>query len=554
MGRPVYLKGIMDKQKLRWNGWGLREAPDTLGDKAEGIWNWLGAYTGLGTLPHTPALPLEKITLPNTRLSGEELQTLEGMLSRDKVKTDKYERAYHARGRSYHDMLHLRGGCLEHAPDAVVYPQTIEEIEAVIRYADANALALVPYGGGSSVVGGVTPLLRAGQRAVVTVDMALMSRILEIDKHTMTARIETGIYGPELERQLQAEGVTLGHYPQSFEYSTLGGWIATRGAGHQSNKYGKAEDWLVSARVVTPRGIWNTEDFPKSAAGPMLRDLTPGSEGVFGIIVDARVHIREVPEEKEYRAWFFQDFDSAVQATRLLLQHEIQTAMIRVSDINETFFYSVMHGGAEVAENGPMGFCLMLVGFEGTTEQVAHQRSRAEAILSQCGGADMGGSMGKLWLTTRFETPYLRDPMLDHGLGVDTVETAVDWNRLPQLHRNVSAALKEALSRHNPNPGAKGLAMAHVSHSYWNGASLYFTFVFPRTPQAEIEQWLAIKREVSDAIVENGGTISHHHGTGTDHLPWMAREKGPIAYGMLKSLKADLDPNGTMNPGKLIEF
>jgi len=411
-----------------------------------------------------------------------------------------------------------------------------------MRCADENALALVPYGGGSSVVGGVTPLLREGQRAVLTVDMALMNRILEIDKHTMTAHIEAGIYGPELERLLQAEGVTLGHYPQSFEYSTLGGWIASRGAGHQSNKYGKAEDWLLSARGVTPRGVWNTEEFPKSAAGPLLR------------IADARVHIHEVPEVKEYRAYFFQDFDSGVQATRLLLQHEVQTAMVRLSDANETFFYSVIHGGAEVAENGPMGFCLMLVGFEGAADDVAHQRSRAEAILSECGGADMGGSMGQLWLTTRFETPYLRDPMLDHGLGVDTVETATDWNRLPALHTNVNTVLEESLSRHNPNPGAKGLAMAHVSHSYRNGASLYFTFVFPRTPEGIIEQWLAIKREVTDAIVENGGTISHHHGTGTEHLPWMAQEKGPIAYGMLKSLKNDLDPKGILNPGKLIEL
>ncbi len=544
----------MNKSILRWNGWGLCDAPDTLGDKADGIWAWLGACTGLGTLPHTPGCSLENVVMPPVRLSLEQIQALERMMPGDRVKTDRFERAYHARGRSYHDMLHLRRGRLEQAPDAIVYPETIDEIISVLGFAEENALALVPYGGGSSVVGGVTPLLREGQRAVVTVDMALMNHILEIDKHTMTAHIQAGIYGPELERLLQAEGVTLGHYPQSFEYSTLGGWIASRGAGHQSNKYGKAEDWLIAARVVTPRGVWNTEAFPKSAAGPLLRDLTPGSEGVFGIIADARVHIHEVPEVKEYRAYFFQDFGSGVQATRMLLQQGVQTAMVRLSDANETFFYSVMHGGAEVAANGPMGFCLMLVGFEGAADEVAHQRSRAESILSQWGGADMGGSMGKLWLSSRFETPYLRDPLLDHGLGVDTVETATDWNRLPQLHAQASAVLDDALRRHNPNPGAKGLAMAHVSHSYRNGASLYFTFVFPRTPEGEIEQWLAIKREVSDAIVANGGTISHHHGTGTDHLPWIAREKGPIAYGMLKSLKTDLDPKGIMNPGKLIEL
>lgn len=547
------MKGIMDKKRLRWNGWGLCDAPDTLGDKAEGIWKWLGEYTGQGTLPHTPALPLEDVSLPPTRLSDRQLQDLAGMLSDDRVKTDAYERAYHARGRSYHDLLYLRRGRLEHAPDAVVYPDSVDEIVSLAAYANDNGMALIPYGGGSSVVGGVTPLFRANQHAAITVDMALMDKVLEIDSTTMTAHIEAGIYGPALERTLQDNGVTLGHYPQSFEYSTLGGWIASRGAGHQSNKYGKAEDWLVSARIVTPKGVWNTESFPKSAAGPLLRDLTPGSEGAFGIITDAWVHVHPVPEKKEYRAYFFSDFDSGVQAARALLQHDVRTAMVRLSDANETFFYSVMHGGAEVAENGPMGFCLMLIGFEGDAGEVAHQRARAEAILSQCGGADMGGGMGELWLSTRFETPYLRDPMMDHGLGVDTMETAVDWKRLPQLHANVTATLEEALRRQNPTPGAPGLAMAHVSHSYRNGASLYFTVVFPRQRDADVEQWLAIKRAVSDAIVQNGGTISHHHGMGTDHLPWLAREKGPVAISLLKSIKRALDPNAVMNPGKLIE-
>lgn len=552
--RPHYLKGIMNKQELRWNGWGRYDAPDTLGDKAEGIWKWLGAYTGLGTLPNTPALPLEQVSLPPIRLTDKQLGDLRAITSEERVKTDTYERAYHARGRSYHDMLYLRAGRLEHAPDAVIYPQSTEEVEALVTYADQNALAVIPYGGGSSVVGGVTPLLRPGQQAVITVDMALMDKVLEIDMTTMTAHIQAGIYGPALEKHLQENGVTLGHYPQSFEYSTLGGWIAARGAGHQSNRYGKAEDWLVSARIVTPRGVWDTEHFPKSAAGPQMRDLTPGSEGAFGIITDAWVHLHAVPEKKEYRAYFFSDFESGLKGVRSLLQAEVRTAMVRLSDANETFFYSVMHGGAEVAENGPMGFCLMLVGFEGGADEVARERARAHAILADCGGADMGGGMGELWLSTRFETPYLRDLMLDHGLGVDTMETATDWKRLPQLHANVSAVMEDALSKYNPNPGSPGIAMAHVSHSYRNGASLYFTVVFPRKRDADIEQWLAIKKAVTDAIVLNGGTISHHHGTGTDHLPWLSQEKGPLGLSMLQSVKTTLDPKATMNPGKLVEL
>ncbi len=542
----------MDIRRLRWNGWGLHEAPDILGENAEGIWNWLGAHLGLGRLPSTPATPLESTTLPPIRFGQPLIEALGACTASERVKTDPYERAYHARGRSYHDLLHLRAGNLTSAPDAVVYPESLEEVQALVRLAAEKNLALIPFGGGSSVVGGVTPLPNPSQAGAVTLDMSRMNRVLNVNPETMLAHVQAGIYGPELEGILGAAGMTLGHYPQSFEYSTLGGWIAARGAGHQSNRYGKAEDWLAAARLVTPRGLWITESAPKSAAGPMLRDLAPGSEGAFGVITDAWVRLHEAPASKEYRAYFFSEFAAGVNATRALLQHDVPTAMVRLSDANETFFYSVLHGGAEVAENGPMGFCLMLVGFEGSAEETAYARGRAETILRDCGGADMGGGLGEMWLQTRFETPYLRDPMLDRGLGVDTIETAVDWARLPRLHENVCAALSEAIRQHNPNPGCDGIVMAHVSHSYRDGASLYFTFVFPRQRGADVEQWLALKRAASDAIAAAGGTISHHHGVGVDHLPWLQAEKGPIGHALLHSVKATLDPQGLMNPGKLI--
>ncbi|MGI6137647.1 MAG: FAD-binding oxidoreductase [Candidatus Hydrogenedentales bacterium] len=544
----------MNKLELRWNGWGLLDAPDTLGDKAEDIWKWLGAYMGAGTLPHTPAIPLDAVALPPSRLNETQLHALQAIGSAEQVKTDPFERAYHARGRSYHDLLYLRAGKLDTAPDAVFYPKTAAEVEQLVAYAVEHRVALIPYGGGSSVVGGVTPLHTQTQHAVITVDMACMNQVLTIDKTTMTAHVQAGIYGPALEAALQAEGLTLGHYPQSFEYSTLGGWIASRGAGHQSNRYGKAEDWFIAAQIATPLGLWTTEHFPKSAAGPQLRDLLPGSEGAFGIITDAWIRLSPLPETKAYRAYFFQDFESGLQGARALLQEGVHTAMIRLSDANETFFYSVLHGGAEVAENGPMGFCLMLVGFEGIADQAAHEQARTAAILERCGGADMGSGFGELWLNTRFETPYLRDPMMDHGLGVDTMETAIDWARLPRLHERASAALEKALAENNPNPGAPGIAMAHLSHSYSHGASLYFTVVFPRKTDAEVAQWLAIKKAVSDAIVENGGTISHHHGVGTDHLPWLAAEKGSLGIELLQAVKAKVDPHHIMNPGKLLEM
>lgn len=542
----------MDKQHLRWNGWGLNDSPDVLGENASEIWQWLGKHFRLGTLPDTPALDLSKISVLASRLSETQLSVLAAIMDQDRIKTDDRERAYHARGRSYHDLLYLRSGRLDTAPDAVVYPSSASEVQALVEYAAHNGIALVPYGGGSSVVGGVTPLMLSTQHAVITVDMARMNRVLEINKTDMTAHIEAGIYGPALEEHLQAAGVTLGHYPQSFEYSTLGGWIAARGAGHQSNKYGKAEDWFVGATLATPQGTWHTETFPHSAAGPLLRDLVPGSEGAFGIITDAWVRIQRVPEKKEYRAYFFQDFESGLHAARALLQQGVPTAMIRLSDANETFFYSVLHGGAEVAENGPMGFCLMLVGFEGDAAEVEQASTRAQTILRENNGADMGASLGEMWLKTRFDTPYLRDPMLDRGLAVDTVETAAAWEQLPKLHEQACAALEQAIAANTPPPACNSIVMAHLSHSYRNGASLYFTFVFARDPNNAIGQWKNIKEAVSNAIVASGGTISHHHGVGTDHLPWMQQEKGAIAGALLHAVKHELDPQSTLNPGKML--
>lgn len=542
----------MNKRHLRWNGWGSYDAPDVLGENADDIWVWLGKHFGLGSLPDTPAVSLEAIELPEVRLTQEQRDALVGIMDAERVITEKRERAYHARGRSYHDLLYLRAGLLDIVPDAVVYPKSAQEVQALVNYAAGNNIALVPYGGGSSVVGGVTPRMTSTQQAVITVDMALMNRVLEIDPNDMVAHIEAGIYGPELEEQLQQAGVTLGHYPQSFEYSTLGGWIASRGAGHQSNRYGKAEDWFQAATVVTPKGVWYTEKFPHSAAGPLLRDLVPGSEGAFGIITDAWVRIHKVPEKKVYRAFFFQNFESGVDAARALLQNDIPTAMIRLSDVNETFFYSVLHGGAEVAENGPMGFCLMLVGFEGDEKEVEYATARAQNLLSEHGGADMGASLGEMWLTTRFDTPYLRDPMLDRGLGVDTVETAINWEQLPQLHKEVSATLEQAIAGNKPTSASNAIVMAHLSHSYRNGASLYFTFVFPRDLDNDIQQWQHIKKAVSDAIVAGGGTISHHHGVGMDHLPWVKKEKGEVAGTLLHAVKRELDPQGILNPGKML--
>ncbi|MCP4641188.1 MAG: FAD-binding oxidoreductase [bacterium] len=386
---------------------------------------------------------------------------------------------------------------------------------------------------------------------VVTVDMTRMDRVLSIDKEALVARVEAGIYGPQLEEALQAEGFTLGHYPQSFEFSTLGGWIAPRSAGHQSNKYGKAEQWTVSARLATPNGFWTTASFPGSAAGPQLRDMVAGSEGILGIITEAEVRIERVPDVKDYRGYVFAEFAAGVAATREMMQEGVPTAMIRLSDLEETHFYHALHSGG--AGDDPVLFCLMLVGIEGDEGIVAWARERSRAIIERHGGMHMGEELGEVWYKGRFEMPYLRDPMMDRGLGVDTLETATRWSNLVHLHDVTVAAIKGAMAANMPSDTARGICLAHVSHSYRDGASLYFTFAFPRALDREVGQWLAIKKAASDTIVSNGGTISHHHGVGVDHLPWIAQEKGEAGMVALRAVKRALDPRGILNPGKLLD-
>ncbi len=541
----------LDRQKLRWNGWGWVDAPDFLGNKAESVWAWIARTMQVSSLPSTPPKPLSEIVLPPSRLDAACMARLKASIASDRVMTDAHERAYHARGRSYHDLLFLREGRLETAPDAVVYPVSEEEVLSLVQFAVRENIALTPFGGGSSVVGGVTPLMAAGQNGVITVDMTRMDQVLEIDETALVARVQSGIYGPQLEEALQGRGFTLGHYPQSFEFSTLGGWIAPRSAGHQSNKYGKAEHWLVSARVATPQGIWETEGFPGSAAGPQSRDLVAGSEGVLGIITEAEIKIHRVPEVKDYRGYLFASFEDGVDATREMMQSGVATAMIRLSDLSETFFYSALDTGGAGADS-PAVFCVMLVGLEGDRSEVDHALERSRAIIKQHGGMHMGEAPGTSWYEKRFLTPYLRDPMMDRGLGVDTLETATRWANIVPLHGRVTKAIAGALAVNAASPGASGIVMAHVSHCYRDGASLYFTFAFPRAPDRGIAQWLAVKKAASDTVSAHGGTISHHHGVGTDHLPWIAREKGPIGMDLLKAIKTRVDPTGVMNPGKLL--
>ena len=554
----------IDRARLRWNGWGWIDHPDPTAASPE-LWTRIAEAFGMAEMPATPAMRLEEVDLPHPRLSAEALARLESRSRGLRIATDAFERAAHARGRSYHDLLHLRAGHLETAPDAVVYPSSVDDITNTLAFATDENVAVVPFGGGSSVVGGVTAKAGPSHCGVISLDLTRMHRLLSVDRTAMTATLEAGIYGPQLEEALGAQGLTLGHYPQSFEFSTLGGWIAARGAGQQSNRYGKAEKWFVSARLATPTGLWSTENFPASAAGPRLGDMVLGSEGVLGVITEATVKIRAKPEVKDYRGFLFKTFADGISAVREIVHAEIPTAMMRLSDADETWFFQAF----STSQSSPSAFtslakrylalkgfddrpCVLILGLEGDRQSVEYARHRTSAIIKAHSGFPLGTSPGERWYHSRFASPFMRDPMMDHGLGVDTLETATQWSNIEKLYNGVRDALREAIAGTMPSPGLSGVVLAHVSHSYPDGASLYFTFIFPRDLSQEIDQWRTIKTAASDAIAMHGGTISHHHGVGEDHASWLRAEKGDAAMRALAALKRELDPKGILNPGKLL--
>jgi alkyldihydroxyacetonephosphate synthase len=554
----------IDRQTLRWNGWGARERVFEFGEHADAVWTWLRSELGLAAFDMRPAVELDALTLPEPALATEARELLESIVGSKWVRADPYERAFHARGQSYHDLLRLRAGEVETAPDLVVYPRA-DQVQAVLAWAQVAGVAVVPYGGGSSVVGGVSGEPGSHRAGVVTLDTTRMNRLLELDETSHTATFEAGIYGPQLEQALQDRGFTLGHYPQSFEFSTLGGWIAARGAGQQSSRYGGAAKWLVGATLATPAGQWTTGPFPASAAGPDFNHLVAGSEGALGIITQATVRLHRSPSVRDYRGCLFPDFVHGVAAVRELVQADVPISTLRLSDPPETGFFSEFAKARKppsatrrVAGRAleAMGYgedrCVLIVGHEGERGAVDAAHTRTNAIVRRNRGIPLGRGAGQAWYRDRFALPYIRDPLLDRGVAVDTLETSTSWSNVLPLHRAVRDAIAAAASA-TLGAGQRAVVLAHLSHAYLDGASLYFTIVFPQAEVgAELQQWRSIKAAASLAIIEHGGTISHHHGVGTDHRSYLAAEKGLLGVRLLGAIKDELDPHGIMNPGKLV--
>ncbi|GAC1572847.1 MAG: FAD-binding oxidoreductase [Candidatus Dormibacteria bacterium] len=535
---------------LRWWGWGDRDT-----EIPAGLAVLLHEEIGVPIGARGQHMPPARVAIARSALAGDALLTeLRERCGSDAVRDDDDTRLSHAGGRSYLDLLRLRSGEVGNAPDAVVMPATDVEIAAVLGACARAGCAVVPFGGGTSVVGGVTAL-RGAHRAVIAMSLRRLNRCLRVDAVSLVATLQAGMSGAEVEDALAENGLTLGHFPQSFEYATVGGFAATRSAGQASSGYGRFDDMVLGLRLVAPSGEIVVADHPATAAGPSIRELVLGSEGRLGVITEVTVKVRHRPAQQRYEAWSFATFGAGLEAMRALAQGRIAPDVARLSDPEETRVGMALawHGGAVeglgrryLGLRGRAHGCLLIAGWDSDALITGARQAEARALIRRHHGISLGASPGRSWLRQRYHGPFLRDALMDAGVLVETLETATSWSNLEHLHRVVAAAVVESL-RDDRAP----LVGCHVSHIYPSGASLYFT-VLARAGDNPGERWLAAKRAACEAILDNGGTVTHHHAIGTDHLPYMAREIGNDATSALRALAGRLDPTGIMNPGKLL--
>jgi alkyldihydroxyacetonephosphate synthase len=533
------------------------------------FWGWgVDADAGPGLPAHAEALLAAELDLPaggaaprvasvadvrvgDGALSGAARDDLAAAVGAAHVRDDAEARVLRAAGKSYPDLVRLRAGDATGAPDAVVLPGSHDEVRAALEACARHGVAVVPFGGGTSVVGGVEPL-RGPHAAVVALDLGRMDRVTAVDERSLTVVAEPGIRLPALEEQLAPRGLTLGHFPQSFEYATVGGCVATRSAGQASTGYGRIDELVVGARLAAPAGDVDLPAMPASAAGPDLRQLLVGSEGALGVITASALRVAPRPAERRYEGFAFASFAEGTEALRVLEQAEASPDVARLSDEEETRLQLALAGasaktrlaGVYLRARGVAGGCIAICGWEGEPDDVRRRRARTVALLKAHGAVALGPSPGRAWARGRYHGPYLRDDLLDRGVFVETLETAAQWSALPTVYRAVGAALRGALG--------PALVMCHVSHVYPTGASLYFTFLARAREGEELEQWRAAKTAASEAIVAAGATITHHHAVGRDHAPYLAAEAGEHGIAALRAVKAELDPAGIMNPGKLL--
>jgi alkyldihydroxyacetonephosphate synthase len=505
----------------------------------------------------------EALEIPEPVLPEHLRSALAAAVGPHQLSVDARDRVVHARGKSLRDLLRHRRGELGRLPDVVVRPGGEEEVTAVLRAALEADAVVIPFGGGTNISGSLE-VPAAELRPVISLDCGRLDRVLEIDETSRLARVQAGVFGPHLEEQLNARGWTVGHFPDSFTHSTLGGWIATRSSGMQSDKYGDVADLTRAVRVVTPAGLLVTRPVPSTSTGPSVREMVLGSEGRLGIITEATVHVHRIPPRRVILGYLFPDWARALAAMTELAASEASLSVTRVSDPPETqFSFATRKAPTPLDRAKSLAFstylrrrrgfdlgamCLAFIGYEGSERHVSVQRRVAERIIGRHGGLGIGRGPGTLYDQKKFDTPYIRDYLLDRGALADVSETAAAWSVLPALYDNVIAAARGAFAE----LGAVGWIMCHLSHSYHAGACLYFTFALnPSGRRDPLEEYAVVKSAIQQSFVDSGGTLSHHHAVGTEHAEWLEQDVSAAGVAMVRALFDGIDPGGNLNPGKI---
>jgi alkyldihydroxyacetonephosphate synthase len=549
---------------MKWWGWGDEDVSFTHEDKPA-LGPFLHRVLGLDvTQADRRPRAFDELPIPESILTGEVRAALEDAVGRGWVCTDPHDRVLHARGKSLRDLVRNRRGEFGRLPDVVVRPADEDEVVAILRTAiDADAI-VIPFGGGTSISGSLEAPVE-DPRQVISVDLGRLDRVLSVDRTSRLASVQTGVFGPDLEAQLNARGWTLGHFPDSFTHSTLGGWIATRSSGMQSDTYGDIGDLTRAVRVVTPAGRLVTRPVPSTSTGPSVREMVLGSEGRLGVITEATLHVRRVPARRMILGYLFPDWTEGLAAMRDIAASEAAPSVTRVSDAYETQFSFATRKDPSVADRlkstalrtylqRRRGFdtdamCLSFIGYEGTERHTTAQRRFVGRIVARHGGLCIGAGPGALYDQKKFDTPYVRDFLLDRGALADVSETAAPWSALPSVYAAVMDSARGAFDA----LGVRGYVMCHLSHSYHAGACLYFTFGFKPTGSGdELEQYDVVKSAMQQAFVDSGATLSHHHAVGTEHAQWLEQDISTPGTAMLRALFDGIDPGANLNPGKIV--
>jgi alkyldihydroxyacetonephosphate synthase len=539
---------VSRRESVFW-GWGEPGAGPSLPDHAAGF---LRSELGVEGAVVSRPVALEAVRLRPPALGEAARAKLAGVVGEGHLRDDAAARVGRCRGKSYLDLLRQRAGDCEDAPDAVVTPGSAAEVQAVLYACSEEGVAVVPFGGGTSVVGGLEPL-RGRFDALISLDLGRLEGLERLDERSHTAWLAGGMRLPEADHALAQRGFALGHTPQSYEWATVGGCVATRSAGQSSTGHGRIEENVVALRCATPAGELATLAVPATAAGPALKELVIGSEGVLGAITSIGLRVHPLPATQRFEGWFVRSFEEGAEALRALVQAGLAPDVARLSDEAETRMSVAMAGSAGAAAfagravlraRGYADGCVLICGWEGEDAGIARRYGPAVKLLKEAGALAVGRRSGQGWLASRYAGPHLRDDLLDRGVLVETLETATTWSNLLHLRTSVTRALEGAL--------AAPLVLCHASHIYATGASLYFTALAAQDRDDPVGQWRRAKSAAMDTIVEAGGTITHHHAVGADHAPWLAAETGPLGHDLLRVLKERCDPAGVMNPGKLL--